>query len=100
MSLRRPRPPKSFKPRNIATVYREVRDGRARITGGPGLKETEHYTTEFADAVVDAKSTLRATAPTFDEQLDESDENEAAPEFASAWETGHFESVLHFLHGD
>eukprot|EP00969_Alexandrium_andersonii_P246162 10878108-Alexandrium_andersonii.AAC.1 len=69
--------------------------GVKKITGGPGLKKTEHYTEAFADAVIDSFVCYRGhprPEDTFDYDLVRFRDEDPV-----AWATGNFADVMNYV---
>ena len=84
--------PKAFKARNTEMVKISTReDGSCAVTGGKGLKQSQAYTPEFSQNVLDAFVVFRGNT------VEVLDDDHCMLEDPSAWEWGRFNKVLEFL---
>ena len=81
--------PKKFKAANTDTVVYEVFNGKKGVCGSKGLKQTQEYTTKFADKVFECFMTFRGQHT---EHIDSSDDE--APPANEEFSTACFPEVL------
>ena len=90
--------PREFQPTNTDTVVCTVSDtGRRQVTDGKGLKETQSYTKEFGEAVLD--SYVFGAANEVLKHDDVADDQFGINDDEHAWATAELGAVMEFLTG-